>query len=180
MLTLTNLGHHRLPAVTCRNLALQLQVLISTSTCRCPQPAPTLLTLAALRCSLAMMLSHHQCTTTVLAANSVTLMLCLDTFWLPMSSMVKAKTPDCFSACSSSSCTIGVDANSVVRTVPGVSVNSFSHTTTTTPHTSAPLSSEHRTATATRSRSPKRLQMHANVTSQPEHAPVPGFAELPG
>ena len=40
---------------------------------------------AALRCNLAMMLSHHQCTTTVPTTNSVALMLCLDTFGLPMS-----------------------------------------------------------------------------------------------
>ncbi len=95
MLTLTNLGHHLMPAVLCRNLLVLILVPCSTPTCRCSQPARTHHQHATMLRSMAMILIHHQCTATALAANSFTLKLCLVMLWLPMCSKIKAK---CLSA----------------------------------------------------------------------------------
>ena len=91
MLTLTNPGHHLMPAVPCRNLLVLILVPCSTPTCRCSQPARTHHHHAKMLRRIAMILIHHQCTATPLAANSFTLKLCLVMLWLPMCSNIKAK-----------------------------------------------------------------------------------------
>ena len=95
MLTLTNLGHHLMPAVLCRNLLMLTLVPCRFPTCRCSQPARTHHQHATMLRSMAMILIHHQCTATALAANSFTLKLCLIMLCLPMCSKIKAK---CLSA----------------------------------------------------------------------------------
>ena len=67
----------------------------------------------------------------------------------------------------------------LARVVQGVSVNSLEHSSTAT-YANAPPSSEHRTVTAARSRSPKRVQMHANGARNSVHAPFPGPIQLHG